>query len=160
MKNLLQNPLIKNILSALSVAVFGFILLNLTFLFDAVYQGVLRFIISRFIPLNPELNLRWLPPSMHASFAVVILIISWFVLRSKLRPLFKATYLTVPTATTLVTLGLFLYRWPLISYILGGLLCLCALYYLYRAKQSWLYYYAIILVGLVLFIFTLSGGEI
>lgn len=160
MKNLLKNPLAKNILSTLAITVFGFILLNITFLFDVVYQGILRLIIGRFILLNPELNLRWLPPLMHGSFVIVILVISWFILRSKLKRLFKAIYLTVPTATVLVTLGMFLYHWPLISYVLNGLLCLCALYYLYRAKQSWLYYYAIILVGLVLFIFTLSGGEI
>lgn len=160
MKNLLKNLLVKNILSAVAVAVFGFILLNFTFLFDALYQGVIRRFIGLFIPLGPEMNLYWFPPLMHGSFVVVIGIISWFIFKSKLRTLFKAIYMSVPVATVLVTVGIFLYRWPIISYSVGGLLCIGTLYYFYRAKQPWIYYYTVILWAVTLAIFTLTGGEI
>lgn len=157
---LLRNQILKNILSALAVTFFGFILLNLTFLFDALYQGVIRGIVRLFIPLGPDTRLYWFPPLMHASFVLVILLISWIVFRSSLGVLYKAIYMTVPVAVVLATIGMFLYRWSMVSYSLGTLVCGGALYYFYRTKKSWLYYYAVILVGLALAIFTLLGGEI
>jgi hypothetical protein len=159
-QNPLKSPLARNILSALAVAVFGFILLNLTFLFDALYQGIIRRFIGLFIPLGPEMDMRWLPALFHGSFAVVIGIISWFVFRTKLKPIYKAIYMTVPAAVVLVTVGMFLYRWPALVYSVGGLLCLSTLYYFYRTKQPWIYYYAVVLVGVTLAVFTLAGGEI
>jgi hypothetical protein len=97
---------------------------------------------------------------MHSSFVVIIGIISWIVFRSGLRVLYKAIYMTVPVAVVLATVGIFLYRWPIVSYSVGSLLCIGALCYLYRTKQPWLYYYTVILVGITLAIFTLLGGEI
>lgn len=160
MNKFLKKPLVKIVLSALAVAFFGFILLNLTFMFDALYQGVIRRIVRLFIPLGSDMSLYWFPPVMHGSFVVIIGLISWFVFRTKLRVLYKATYMTVPVATVLVTVGIFFYRWPVLPFLIGGLLCIGTLYYFYRTKQSWLYYYTVILVGLVLAIFTLLGGEI
>ena len=160
MKKLLKNPLVKNILSAVAVTIFGFILLNLTFIFDAVYQGLLRRLVGLFIPLTPDTNLYWLPPLFHGSFVVVIGIISWFVFRSKLKVLYKAVYMTVPVAVVLATVGIFLYRWPTVAYSIGGLFTLSVLYYFYRTKQHWLYYYTVILVGFVMLIAGLLGVEI
>jgi hypothetical protein len=157
---LLKNPIIKNILSAVAVAVFGFILLNLTFLSDAIFQNTIRWIIRLFIPLTTNTDLYWFPPLLHASFVVVIGIISWLVFRSKLRVIYKAIYMTVPLAVVLATLGIFFYRWPLAAYSLGSVFGISVLYYLYRTKQPWLYYYTVVLVGLTMAIFTLSGGEI
>jgi len=37
---MLKNPILKNILSAVAVAGFGFILLGLTFIFDALFQSL------------------------------------------------------------------------------------------------------------------------
>lgn len=150
----------KNILSALAVAFFGYILLNLTFLLDFLYWSAIRGVIGFFIPLGPEMSNRWLPPLFHVSFVIVMGIISFFIFRSRLKVLYKAIYLVVPVAVVLVTVGMFLYQWPVISYSLGGLLCLATLYYFYRTKQPWLYYYAVILTGVTLAIFTLIGGEI
>lgn len=160
MKKFFQIPIIKNILSALAIAFFGLILLNLTFIFDALYQGIIRGIVNLFIPFNPESRLYWLPFLFHGSFVIIIGLISWPIFKSKMRVLFKAIYLTVPVAVVLVTLGMFLNRWPIILYPLGSLLCIATLYLFYRAKQSWLYYYTVILVSLTLTIFTLLGGEI
>lgn len=157
---LIKNEFIKNILSALAVAVFGFILLNLTFLFDFLFQSAIRGIVGLFIPLGPDMRLYWFPPLMHASFVVVIGLISWLVFRSKLKVLYKAIYMTVPLAVIFVTIGMFLYPWPIAVYLLGILFTIGILYYFYRTKQSWLYYYTLLLVGLTLTIFTLLGGEI
>jgi hypothetical protein len=55
---------------------------------------------------------------------------------------------------------MFLYRWPVAAYSLGSLFGIGVLYYFYRTKQPWLYYYTVILVGFALAIFSLLGGEI
>ena len=160
MRKLLKNPMVKNILSTVAVAIFGFILLNLTFVFDFIFQSGIQGVVRLFIPLDPNMDLYWFPPLMHASFVVITGIISWLVFRSKLGVLYKAIYMTVPVAVVLATVGIFLYRWPIVSYSAGSLLCIGILYYFYRSKQPWLYYHTVVLVGLTLAIFTLSGGEI
>ena len=154
------NPVLKNILSALAVAFFGFILLNLAFIFDALFQGVLRMLFGLFLPLGPESNLYWFPPLMHCLFLAVIFLISYFVFKSKLKVIYKAIYMTVPVAAVLVTVGMFLNHWPIAVYSVGVLLCAGTLYYFYKTKQPWLYYYTVILVSVVLAIFTATGGEI
>ncbi len=157
-----ENPIAKNILSGLAVAGFGFILLNLTFLFDFLFQSLVVKFIKLFLPasVNPEVGYYWFPPLMHVLFMIIIGLISWFIFRSKFSVLYKAIYLTVPSAVVFVTLGIFFYRWPIIAYLLGSLFGIGVLYFFYRTRQPWLYYYAVILVGLVLAIFSLLGGEI
>ena len=153
-------PPVRNILSALAVTFFGFILLNLTFLSDALYQGAIRRFIGLFVPLGPELAFDWFPPLMHGSFVVIIGLISWLVFRSKLKIIYKAIFMTVPVAVVLVTTGMFLYHWPVVSYSVGAFLCTGTLYYFCRTKQPWIYFWAVILVGVTLAIFTTLGGEI
>ena len=156
----LRNQTIRNILSALAVAVFGFILLNLTFLFDVLFQSVVDAFVSFLTPVDFNIAWHWFPPLKHAMFVIIIGLISWLIFRSQVGILYKAIYLTVPVAVALVTVGIFLYRWPILSYSFGSFLCSGVLYYFYRTKQPWLYYYTVTLVGLTLAIFTLLGGEI
>jgi hypothetical protein len=155
-----KKPIIKNILSIIVIPIFGFILLNITFLLNAVFQGILRRFLMIFINFDTEMNFRWLPGLMRILFVVFILIISFFVLRTKMKPIFKAIFLFVPTATILVTIGIFFYQIPAISYVIGFLLISGVIYYFYKTKQPWLYYYSVILISLVLAVFTLTGGEI
>jgi hypothetical protein len=157
---LIKNPVIKNVLSAIAVAFFGFILLTFTFIFDALFQSLVDWIVKLFTSVDFNMAWPWFPPVKHALFVVIIGLISWIVFKSKLKVLYKAIYLTVPVATVLVTVGMFLYRWPILSYSIGSLLCIGTLYYFYRTKQHWIYYYTVILIGLTLAIFTMSGGEI
>lgn len=157
---MIKNQIVKNILSAVAVAVFGLIMLNIAFIFDFIFQSLIIGAIKIFTAGDPSMELFWFPPVMHILFMIVIGLISRFVLKSKLKPLFKAIYMTVPLAVVFVTIGMFLYRWPAAAYSLGGLFGAGVLYYLYRAKQPWIYYYTVILVGLVLAIFSLAGGEI
>ncbi|MBW2963869.1 hypothetical protein KY363_00265 [Candidatus Woesearchaeota archaeon] len=156
----IRNRVVRYVLSAVAVAFFGFILLNLAFILDALYQNSVRWLVGRFILLGPELTPRWFPVTMHASFVVIIGIISWLVFRSKLGEIYKAVFMTVPVATVLVTTGMFLSHWPVLSYSVGALLCAAALYIFYRTRQPWIYYYTVILVGVTLAVFTLLGGEI
>jgi len=155
-----KNPYVKNFLSVLAVAVFGFILLNLTFLFDYLVQTLIRVPLTWFLPAGFEMTYWWVPPFMHTMFVVIIALISWFVFKSKLGKIYKAIYSTVPLAVTFVTFGIMLYRWPALVYSVSALVFGVILVYLYRTKKPWLYYYTVILVALSLLIFTLSGGEI
>ena len=155
-----RNLIVKNIFSALAVAVFGFILLNVAFLFDALYQGLVRGFIGIFMPLNPDMDLYWFPPLMHISFVVIIGLISWFIFKSKLKSIYKAIFMTVPLAVVFATIGMFLHRWIWASYLVGILFALGVLYYLYRTKQPWIYCYTLILISLLMLLVILFGVEI
>ena len=155
-----KNPIIKNILSALAVAGGGFILLNLAFMFDFIFQSAVRGFIQLFTPVDLTGNFGWFPPMLNGSFVIIIGLISWLVFQSKIKTLYKAIYMTVPAAVVLVTVGMFLYRWPAASYSLGTLITIGTLYYFYRAKLSWLYYFAVILVGITLALMGILGVDI
>jgi hypothetical protein len=157
---MLSNPNVKNILSALAVAVFGYVLLGLTFLFDFLFHSLVERLIRLFTPVDFNMTYNWFPPMMHALFLVIICLISWPVFRSKLGTLYKAIYMTVPVAVILATIGIFLHNWPVVPYVVGSLFAVGVLFYLYHTKHPWLYYYTLILVALSITIFTLLGGEI
>lgn len=159
-KKIIENNAIKNILFGLFIAVFGFLLLNITFIIDAIYQGLVRRIVGLIIPFNPDSKLYWFPLLMHGSFFVIIGIVSWFVFKSKLKDIYKATYMIVPLAAVYVTIGMFLNKWPIAIYSIGILFGISVLYYLYRTKMPWLYYYTLILISLLMFIVQILGIDI
>jgi hypothetical protein len=68
--------------------------------------------------------------------------------------------MTVPTAVALATIGIFLYRWPVVAFSTGGLFSVGVLCSFYRTKQPWIYYYTVILVATTLAIMTFLGVEI
>lgn len=156
----MKKTTLKNILSLIIIPIAGFILLSITFVINAVFQGTLRRFLVIFIDFNPDMNLPWIPGIMRILFVVFILVISFFVLRTKMKSIFKAIFLTVPTATVLVTMGIFFYQIPIISYIIGFVMVSGVIYYFYKTKQPWLYYYSVILISLTLAIYTATGGEI
>jgi len=155
-----KNPIVKNILSAVAVAGFGFMLLNLAFMFDFIFQSVVTEFIKLFTSVDFNMTYNWFPPMMHVLFVFLIGLISWLVFRLKIGALYKAIYMTVPLAVVFVTLGIFLYRWPVVAYSIGSLFSISVLYYFYRTKQPWLYYYTVILVGLAMLLVGLLGVEI
>jgi len=156
----MKNNVNKNILMAVVVVCFGFILLNLAFIFDSLFQSSVIGFINLFTPVNFETNFQWLPPIMHCLFIVIIGIISWLVFRSKLGTLYKAIYLTVPLVVVFATLGMFLGRWPIAAYTIGCLLSLGVFYFFYHTKQPWLYYFTVTLISLVMLLVGLFGVEI
>ena len=154
-----KNLLFRYILPAIALTIFSFILLNITFVVDFLFQSLIRGIVMYFIPID-EMKDVWFPPLMHFLFVIFIGCISWIVFKSKLRVFIKATYMTVPLAVVMVTIGMFLYQWSVVSFLLGGLFILSVLYYLHYTKQPWLYYYSTILISLTFFIVGLLGVEI
>jgi len=155
-----KNQVIKTILSVLAVPVFGFILWKITFMLDYLFQTALRLIVNIFNPMNLMRDVYWVPQLFHLLFAGLIILISWFVFRSRLSTLMKAIYMTVPLAVVFVTIGIFFYPWPWAIYSIGFLTSVSIIYYFYSTKQPWLYYYTVVYVGLALSIFSLMGGEI
>jgi hypothetical protein len=154
--NPVKRAYVKNILSALAVAGFGFVLLGLTFIFNfLVFQ-----LIDLLIPRNPESFPQWFPLARHIIFLFIIALISWPIFRSKLPTLVKAIFMTVPTAVVLVTIGIVFYPSPVLPYLIGALLTIGVLFYFYRTRKPCLYYFSVILVALMLTVFTLTGGEI
>ncbi|MCX6013919.1 MAG: hypothetical protein NTV30_11085, partial [Chloroflexi bacterium] len=64
-----RNHLVKNILSALAVIVFGLILLSLTFLFNfLVYRLIGIFVSDEFLSTH---QWQWFPMMRHAVFLVI-----------------------------------------------------------------------------------------
>ncbi|HNV96832.1 MAG TPA: hypothetical protein PKL13_00745 [bacterium] len=155
----MNKKIIKNILSLISIPFFGFILLNITFILNALFYFLVTRIIN-VIGIDGEMHWYFIPSIIRFCFLGIIIIISYFIFHSKLKTIFKAIFLVVPLATTLVTIGIFLYHWPIIIYSLGFLLVLSSIYYFYQTKQPWIYYYSVILTSLVLAIFFALGGDI
>ena len=136
----------KNILIIIAMPILGFILLNLTFVFDALFQLILR-------TVRIQIN-------MHILFAIFILIISWFVLKSKLKNIYKAVYSHVPVAVILVTEGILLYKWTPAVYIVGSLTYGIIILYLYKTKKEWYFYYSVSWLTLALLIMVILGVDI
>lgn len=158
---LLKNRTVGNIFSALAVAIFGFILLNIAFLFDFIFQTIIRTILGIFISVDlMNGNYPWFPPMLHALFVILIFLISLFIFRSRLKTIYKAIYLTVPLAVVFMTIGMLLYPWPVACYLVGVLFFGCVLYYFYKTKQPWIYYYTLVLIGIMMLIVALAGVEI
>lgn len=156
MKNILKIPYIKNILSALAIAAGGFVLLNLTFMLYALIINGILFL----LPAGFAMTSNWFMPFMVTIIGLSIITLYFFIFKSKIKEIYKAIFMTVPASVVLATIGIFLYRWPVAVYSLSGLFVVGFLYYFYRTKQSWLYYFAVILVALVMLVMTLTGAEI
>jgi hypothetical protein len=151
--SVLSNTALRRILAAVVVAAGGFVLLNLTFLSYALFHWLVR----TGLRLGPESA----PPAwVFVVFLAIIGLASVFVFRSGLPRLAKATFAVVPVAVVLAMVGISLNRWPPLVYAVGAVCVSGSLLYLRLTRQSWVYYYAILLVALGLAIFTLAGGDI
>lgn len=155
-----KNPIVKTTLSLATVIGGGFVLLNATFLFAFVFQTALLWVIDFFTSAPDATNSMIWAPYLYPLFVLTVAIISWFIFKSKLSVLFKATYLTVPIAVLLVTVGMFLYRWPIAVYTISFIFDLCLLYYFYSKQKPWLYAFSVILVSVVLGIMDILNVEI
>lgn len=154
-----RKPLVKNILFALAIATFGFVLLNLTFLFAAVFQKFIDILAKLFFVSETEAP-QWYFILRHLLFVLVILLITWLVFRTKLQPIYRAIFMTVPIAVVYVAIGFLLSEMPVFLYVMCGLITVGLLYYFIRKKKPWLYLYTVILVAAALLIMTLTGAEI
>jgi hypothetical protein len=55
----LKNPIVKNIVSAVAVAGFGFVLLNIASLFDFLFQRLIDGILKLFTKVNFTMEWQW-----------------------------------------------------------------------------------------------------
>ncbi len=85
---------------------------------------------------------------------------TWPVLRSNLKTIFKAAYLTVPAAVTFAAVGMFFSQWPAVMYGISVLIYGGTVYFLYRMRMPWLYYYSVTLAAGVLLTLGLLGIDI
>lgn len=151
-----KNNGIRNILTALAVTAGGLILLQLTFLFAAIFQMCLH----RFWMAVPDAAMRWFALGRHVLFLIVILLLSFVLFKTGLDYRLKAAFLAVPTAVTFVTIGLLLYWWPVLLYSVSVLLFVGILFYFYRTGKPWLYYYSVSWVSALLLAMMVMGVDI
>ena len=158
----IDNLYVRNILSAAFVAVIGFILLNLTFLLYAIIVNAIRAMMPPVMidGANVGLGLEWYVTVTTVVFDLCLLVGYIAVFRSKLLPIYKATLMTVPTAAILVSIGALLSPVQVLVYMFSGILIAAVLAYLYKTKQPWLYWYAVLSVTLALLVMILTGATI
>ncbi|HOZ35592.1 MAG TPA: hypothetical protein PLK55_01240 [archaeon] len=148
---LFKNPILEKIISGIGIIVIGYVLLILTFLLAAVFQGLLSRLFGLFIQFNEHSPYIIIPGIMRILFLIFIFLISWLILhKSKLPDFWKATFMVVPLATALVTIGIFFYQTPAIVYLLGLIFGIAIFYYLYKTKKSWLYYFSLFFISILM----------
>lgn len=144
----------KNILSALVIIAGGFILFNLAFILAALVINGTMSVLG--MPQNEAPHIIG-----RVVYLLLIFLISWFVLRSRLNGTIKATFLTMPLMVILVTLGISLYqqsKWIITG--IGALIICMVIFYLHKKKLSWLYYFSAFYVAALAFYILLSGMDI
>lgn len=157
----LENKIIRGILEMVAVVIGGIILLNLTFLLDYVFQNILLLILKSFFDVESLYkNAFWFPSLMHVLFVFLMGVITYYIFKSKWKTLFKAIYLSVPTAVTLVSLGIFLYQKPIVVLTLSVGLVLLVLFFFYKKKLPWIYFVSIIWISITLLVMNILGKDI
>lgn len=155
---------LKTIWQAILIAIMAFLLWNGAFMLDYLFSMVWLFL-ARLLGFNfndPEQGqkIALLMAPIQLIYAGFIAWLTWWVWRSKAKVLFKAIFLTIPAAVALVMIGIFFYRWPVLSFAVGALATLYVLYRFYKTRQPWQYWWSVIFTALTLAIFFLMGGEI
>lgn len=145
------------ILTLFIIPIGGLVLLNLGFLMT----GVIRFVLARLLISGGEEPARWVPIVIHISTAVIFLIASFLILRSeRLKDVYKAMFSVVPIAVLLVYTGMFLFEWPIAVYAVSIVIVAAILFYLYKTKRPWIYYYALFLISSALLYMQITGIDI
>lgn len=143
----------KNILSLLVIVVGGFILFNLAFLLAAL---ILKVVTSIWGMTEHEGS----PVVGKMVYLLILLFISWFVFHSRLNEIIKATYFSMPLMVILVMVGISLYhqsKWLIAG--IGTVIICGVLFYLYKKKLSWLYYFStfyVVVLALCIMLFNIQ----
>ncbi|MBP7110014.1 MAG: hypothetical protein KBB09_00385 [Firmicutes bacterium] len=148
------------LLSAVLVAVLGFVLLNLAFLVYAAFQDAIYTLIYGAGKWETQELVRFDPIYLGWAFLAIMAGAFWLVYRSRLHVVFKAAFLMVPFATLLVLVGMKFYLVPLTAYAIGAVAGAILLLLLYRRKEHWLYAFSALLVMAALLIMGLLGVDI
>ncbi|EKD56512.1 MAG: hypothetical protein ACD_58C00167G0015 [uncultured bacterium] len=155
----IKNKNLAIFLQVLAILVFGIVLLILVFGFCALVYTTCDRILGTGHELEPRLN--WQYHVLRVSiFIGLIAVTTYYVYKSKLIAIYKATWTMVPTAIALVSIGILTYQRPYLSYTLGSVVILGILAYLYNARKSWMYYLSILFVAIALLIMGITGTDI
>jgi len=133
----------KNLVSALIIVIGGFVLFNLAFILAALTINITISILGIAENEAPPLISRLV-------YVILIIIIFWFVFRSRLSDTMKATFLTMPLMVILVATGIAFYQQS--KWIIGGIsgvIISLVLLYLYKKRLSWVYYFATVYVAIL-----------
>ncbi len=133
---------------------------NVTFLLDYVFHQTIFFFLGFFSHQNFMRDVPWFPYLMHFSFMILVGVSSVYFMKSVYSVVWKALFLTIPTAVILVTFGILLYQWPYAAWSAASVFVLSTLVYLYMKHLSWQYFFAVLYTSVVLGIFTFMGGEL
>ena len=144
----------KNILSIVIIIVGGFILFNLAFILTALVVRATMLVMG--VPENMA------PPSIGRYITVfLIFIMSYIVFCSRVNDTIKATFLTMPLMVTLVMIGLSLYgQSKFLIYGAGALVIFVVVFFLYKKKLPWLYYFSTFYVAALGLYIMISGIDI
>jgi len=138
-----DRPWVNHLIAAVIIVAGGFLLFNFAFISAA-------FIINTSIKL---LNMpgNSAPPLLaRVVYVVLILVLSWFVFRSRLSDTLKATFLTMPLMVVLVSIGIFTYQLTKGVVVgLGAAVVAAVLFYIRHKKLSWKYYFAVVYVAVL-----------
>jgi hypothetical protein len=148
----------KNVLSMLLIALMGFVLFFAAFMLAFFVSSVCDKIIMLFA--DKAVNPRAIHFSWHYIYLILVLLLSWFVFRTGLNDLAKAAFSTLPLAVILAETGVQFYRLPVLVYVSGAVIIGAILFYLYKKKLSWMYYFAVLYVTAVMLFVMLSGMDI
>lgn len=151
-------PWQKTALSVLVITGGGFLLFNAAFMLAALFFQAGNWVVSMITGKGPyPVNqMLW-----AALFLVLLIVASWFVLRSKLPTLAKATFLTMPLMVLLIFLGILFYELPTWIPTMAGILLVGAiLFFLIKKRLPWQYYVATLYTGALALVVALTGMEI
>lgn len=148
----------KQVLSAIAVLAGGFVLFNLAFMLAAavnqLYRLAVRLISGEDIAAVDSIFWKLI-------YLGLVLLITWFVLRSKWPAVVKATYLTMPLMVILIMIGIALYTQPVwMPVTIGTVLVAAVIVYVFIRKLSWLYYLAAAYTGVLALFIVLTGIDI
>ena len=143
----------------LAIVVIGFILFIVAFILAWLVSRVYSMALMPFAK-QADGNLGMIHSLWHYVYLILIILLSWFVLRLQLNDLVKATFLTMPLVVVLAVVGVKFYTLPVLVYVISALIIATILFYLYKTKRSWLYYFATLYVALVMLYVMLSGMQI
>ncbi|MEQ8197686.1 MAG: hypothetical protein ABRQ27_06750 [Clostridiaceae bacterium] len=150
----------KNILSMIVIVVAGYILFITAFILAALVSRVYGMIVSPFAG-NAGGNAYLIHFSWHYVYLIFNLLLAWLVLRSRFNDLVKAAFLTMPLMVVLMEVGIQFYQQPQPLVLgIGAVIIGVILFYLYKKKLPWMYYFSTVYVTVMALIVLLSGMEI
>ncbi|MEW6173205.1 MAG: hypothetical protein AB1510_09105 [Bacillota bacterium] len=155
MFNKIENIVIRNIVYVAIILVGGFALFNAAFMLAAIVVNGINLLL--------RLSSDSQPPTIYSIlvFILLLLVASYFVFRSKLDDLIKATFLTMPLMSLLIAIGVSLYEQPkYVPISIGAVIIVALTGYFYIKKMPWMYYFAELYVAALAFFIVLTGIDI